>query len=79
MSKNVKVSTTLNHAAYTFRTFEAADWRATAQECMRRADAITCVDCGEDVGFVAAMRRTYPTGRLKHRRINDRYSCGVTP
>lgn len=79
MSRNFNVTAALNHAAYTFRAFDAADWRAMAEECLRRADAATCVDCGEDVGFVAAMRRSYPTGRPEHRRINDRYSCGVKP
>lgn len=79
MSKNFNVTAALNHAAYTFRSFDAADWRAMAEECVRRSDAVTCVDCGEDVGFVAAMHRSYPTGRPEHRRLNDRYSCGVKP
>ena len=79
MSANDRVRAALNHAAYTFRQFDASDWRAMAEECARRAEKDICVDCGEDIGHVAAMRRTYPTGKPEHRLVKERWSCGVQP
>lgn len=66
----------LNHAAYTFRTFDAADWRAMAEECTKRAEENTCIDCGGDMSVTAAMRKTYPTGEPEHRlTVGNRWSC----
>jgi len=67
--RSSQVLAALNHAAYTFRSFTAADWLDMAAECQRQAAARTCVDCGRDV-----MTDTQP-GAREHRRREDRWSC----
>jgi hypothetical protein len=69
-----QVLAALNHATYTFNTFDAADWRAMAEECQRRADRLTCVDCGRDMSIVKIGQTPDPT--RKHRLKGDRWSCG---
>lgn len=67
-----RVRSALNHAAYTFRSFDAATWRAMAVECLRRADQATCVDCGCDcsLGKLASStaRHYFHEGRWGCRR-----------
>ena len=67
----------LNHAARTFSSFDAEDWRAMAEHCRKEAERYTCIDCGEDWSLTASMRRTYPTGKPEHSLVKGRYSCGV--
>jgi hypothetical protein len=68
-----QVFAAINHAARTFESFTAADWRDMAAECMRQADNSTCVDCGYDVGFNAG--KTQPPSDRSHRLRGDRWSC----
>lgn len=49
------VSAVLSHASYTLRSFKAADWSDLAEECRRRAESHTCVDCGQDLSPAAAL------------------------
>lgn len=51
LTKSMKVSAALNHAAYTFQSFRAADWLAMAEECRLQAEQATCIDCGADMGI----------------------------
>lgn len=73
-----KVQAALSHAAYTFQSFDALDWRAMAEECARRAEEGTCPDCGEDISLIASLRRSYPTGKPEHHRVGSRWRCGAT-
>ena len=63
----------MNHAAYTFRSFSAADWRAMAEECRLQAEDRTCVDCGEDMSLNAERDKQPP--EREHRLRGDRWSC----
>lgn len=70
-----QVLAVLNHAAYTFRSYSAQDYRDLAEECQKRADDMTCVDCGANVPQDIPM----PHG-LEHRLdSNGRWSCGFRP
>lgn len=63
----------LSHAARTFQSFNAADWRAMAEECRRRAEQLTCVDCGRDMTIGAAP----PDPTREHLiRKDGRWTCG---
>lgn len=67
----------LNHAARTFSSFDATDWRAMAEHCAAEADRHTCVDCGQDQSLTASLGRAYPTGKPEHRLVGKRWACGV--
>ena len=68
-----RVLQALNHAAHTFRSFTAADWRAMAEECLHQANDRTCVDCGYDV-HLPTVGAVDPALR-EHRWIDDRWTC----
>jgi hypothetical protein len=75
-----QVLAALNHAARTFSSFDAADWRAMGEECAKRADELTCMDCGLDVGLIASQRRyeeKIAAPKAEHRLIGKRWSCGA--
>jgi len=72
--RSSQVLAALNHAAYTFRSFTAADWQDMAKECQRQADERTCVDCGKDVLTARHAVKTQLETR-EHRRRDDRWSC----
>lgn len=67
-----KVIAALNHAARTFQSFSAADWRDMAAECTRQADKHTCVDCGVDQSINAPAQ---PPSDKRHTLRGDRWSC----
>lgn len=67
-----QVVAALNHAARTFQSFTATDWRDMAQECMRQAESRTCVDCGGDVSPSIE-------ASSKHWRCGDRWVCRERP
>jgi hypothetical protein len=46
-----KVVEVLNQGTLIFQAFRAEDWRNLAQECMRQADRLTCIDCGCDLSL----------------------------
>ena len=72
--RSSQVLAALNHAAYTFRSFTATDWRDMAKECQRQADERTCVDCGSDV-LTSLYAEKAPKKTREHRLRNDRWSC----
>lgn len=71
--KPSQVLAALNHAAHTFRSFTAADWRAMAEECLHQASDRTCSDCGCDVHLLPSVVDKQP--RREHWWIDDRWSC----
>lgn len=73
LRRSSQVLAALNHAAYTFRLFTAADWRDMAEECRRQADKRTCIDCGRDVSISTV--RSQPPSTREHRLHGDRWSC----
>lgn len=72
--KPSQILAALNHAAHTFRSFTAADWRAMAEECLHQANDRTCADCGCDV-HMSASSGAAARPRREHRWIDDRWSC----
>jgi len=73
--RSSQVLAAFNHAAYTFRSFSAADWRAMAQECLRQAEDRTCVDCGGDMSLSLHAVGSQSPEKREHRRRGDRWSC----
>jgi hypothetical protein len=73
-----QVLAALNHAAYTFRSFTAADWRDMAEECQRQVDERTCVDCGNDVmtsPYAESSSKKSSEVKREHRLRGNRWSC----